>query len=266
MARLNKERRVLNRLTSGFQKLRRNKTVAPSTVKASVMPDAPFFAVGDIHACYAPLRTLMSELNAAAEGEETLVFIGDYIDRGGNAELVLSWLFELTQIHPDKVICLMGNHERMMLDFIDDPAGPGARWLRNGGLDTLASYGIALHQRQADADVAIEVANALEAALPAGLQDWLRALPLRWSSGNVHCVHAGMSPTRAPDDQSEDVLLWGHPKFLTTPRDDGQFVVHGHTVVPRAGVTGSRISIDTGVYHTGRLSAVRVAPGACRFL
>lgn len=256
---------MLNRLTSLIQNWRTGSSPAPSYVKVPVMPDAPFFAVGDIHGCFAPLNALMARLDEVAVGAETIVFVGDYIDRGAQSRQVLEFLFRANKEHPDKVVCLMGNHERMMLDFIDDPAGRGALWLQNGGLDTLASFGITLRQRDTDTDVAVEIANALEAALPPGMQDWLRALPLRWSSGNVHCVHAALSPARAPDDQREEVLLWGHPNFMTVPRDDGQFVVYGHTIVPQAGVTGSRIAIDTGAYRTGRLSAVWVETGACHF-
>ncbi len=257
---------MLNRLTSRIRNWRKDRSTPSSYVKVPVMPDAPFFAVGDIHGCFAPLSALMARLDAMAKGPETIVFVGDYIDRGAHSRPVLEFLFRANKEHPNKVVCLMGNHERMMLDFIDDPAGRGAIWLQNGGLDTLASFGITLRQRDTDTDTAIEIANALEAALPAGMQNWLRALPLRWSSGNVHCVHAALSPARAPDDQREEVLLWGHPNFMTVPRDDGQFVVFGHTIVPQAGVTGSRIAIDTGVYRTGRLSAVRVETGACHFL
>lgn len=256
---------MFNRLTSRLEKWLKGEDVEPSYAEVPVMPDAPFVAIGDIHGCYEPLRKLITRLDAVTEGDETAVFVGDYVDRGPRSREVLSWLLEMNQTYPEKVICLMGNHERMLLDFLDDPVGRAARWFRNGGFDTLDSFGVVLRDRTVDPDVALEIAHALEAAMPEGMLDWLRCLPLRWSSGNVHCVHAALSPRRAPDDQPDKVLLWGHHDFMNTPRDDGQFVVHGHTIVSQAGVTGSRISIDTGCYRTGRLSAVRVEPGACVF-
>ncbi len=256
----------MNRIKSLMQRWRNAQPTSPAYVEVDVMPDAPFFAVGDIHGCFDRLRNLMPRLDEVADGTETIVFIGDYVDRGPKSRQVLEWLYEMAHAYPGKVICLMGNHERMMLDFIDDPAGRGALWLGNGGLDTLASFGVMLRQRDGDSDAAVEVANALEAAMPEGLQDWLRALPLRWSSGNVHCVHAALSPARDIDDQRDDVLLWGHPNFMATPRSDGQFVIHGHTIVDQANVTAGRIAIDTGAYKTGRLTAVRVEPGACQFI
>jgi len=68
------------------------------------------------------------------------VFVGDYVDRGENSADVLRTLFALKDDR--KVVCLIGNHEDMMLGFIDDPEKKGARWLRYGGLQTLASFGI----------------------------------------------------------------------------------------------------------------------------
>ncbi|MBM2294559.1 serine/threonine protein phosphatase [Sulfitobacter pseudonitzschiae] len=229
-------------------------------------PEAPFFAVGDIHGCKSILKNLMRRIDEVADGSENIVFLGDYIDRGLESQQVLIWLFELTQAFPDRVICLMGNHERMMLDFIDDPAGRGGYWLRHGGMDTLASFGVEWFSCKLDAIKSIEIANNLEAAMPEGMQDWLRSLPLKWVSGNMHCVHAAMSPLRPVEEQRDEVLLWGHPDFLTTQRNDENFVLHGHTIVKHATITGCRIPVDTGAYKTGRLSAVRVSDGECSFI
>ncbi|WPZ23576.1 metallophosphoesterase family protein (plasmid) [Sulfitobacter faviae] len=229
-------------------------------------PEAPFFAVGDIHGCAGLLEDLLEKLRAVATGEEVCVFLGDYIDRGPDGRGVLTRLFDLCQSYPEKVVCLMGNHERMMLDFIDDPAGAGLEWLRFGGLETLRSFGLSADKRGLDSAGSIELANALEAALPSGMQEWLRSLPLQWSSGNMHCVHAAMSPKRHPRAQREQALLWGHPKFFSEPREDGVFVVHGHTIVENASISASRVSLDTGAYKTGRMTAARISTGGCIFL
>lgn len=229
-------------------------------------PERPFVAIGDIHGCKVLLDKLLTEIGKSTPDDQDLIFLGDYIDRGPQSREVLAQIYELTQSEPEKVTCLMGNHERMMLDFIDDPAGEGLNWLRHGGLDTLASFGISSQGHALDSEACVELADQLEKALPDGLQAWLRGLPLQWSTGNVHCVHAAMSPRRAPNDQRSDVLLWGHPDFLTRPREDENFIVHGHTIVKRAGIYGSRISTDTGAYRTGRLSAVHVLPGGCPVL
>ncbi|MFG6637682.1 metallophosphoesterase family protein [Sulfitobacter sp. 1A12126] len=229
-------------------------------------PETPFFAVGDIHGCAELLDVLLAKIEAVATGEEVCVFLGDYIDRGPDGRGVLTRLFDLSRQYPDKVVCLMGNHERMMLDFIDDPAGAGSEWLRFGGLETLQSFGISVNKRRLDSAGSIELANELEAALPPGMQEWLRSLPLQWSSGNMYCVHAAMSPKRHPNAQREEALLWGHPKFFSEPRDDGVFIVHGHTIVENAGISASRVPLDTGAYKTGRMTAARISKGSCIFL
>lgn len=160
----------------------------------------------------------------------------------------------------------MGNHEEMMLDFIDDPAVRGNRWLTFGGDDTLKSYGIKVPVKKANIEDLTEASMALERAMPKGLQAWLRALPLTFQSGNVACVHAAMDPGTSPDKQSDRVLLWGHRDFMSEGRDDDLWVAHGHTIVKSASCQNSRIALDTGAFQTGRLSVAAVSDGQCTFL
>ena len=61
--------------------------------------------------------------------EPRLVFVGDLIDRGPHSAGVLRRLLNLCQAEPDRITCLMGNHERMMLDFLDAPAARARCWL-----------------------------------------------------------------------------------------------------------------------------------------
>src|SRR6056297_3043779 len=95
---------------------------------------------------------------------------------------------------------------------------------------------------------------------------WLRARPLSWRSGNVWALHAGADPHQPLDSQGDEVLLWGHPAFRRSPRRDGQWVVHGHTIVEHPHTAEGRIAVDTGAYATGRLSAALIECGAVRFL
>lgn len=255
---------MLPRILSQLDPRRRS---APANVtSARIRPEAAFFAIGDIHGCTAHLNQLFGLLDEVAYGNETCVFLGDYIDRGPQSREVLLQLYELSQSRPDRVICLMGNHERMLLNFIDDPAGTGLGWLRNGGVATLNSLGVEVPEDAIHSGATVDLARQLEDALPKGLQEWLRVLPKHWSTGNMHCVHAAMSPNRPPEDQRGAVLLWGHPDFLSKPRTDGNIIVHGHTVVRRANLTGDRIALDTGAYLTGRLTAAHIMPGECRFI
>jgi len=69
--------------------------------------------------------------------------------------------------------------------------------------------------------------------MPEGLEPWLRYLPLQWSSGNLHCVHAALDPAHTIKQQLSEVMLWGCDSFMNTPHNDGNWFVHGHTVVDR---------------------------------
>lgn len=248
----------------------RRKKREPAPYDAPLAPDGSFYAVGDIHGRADLLAQLLRLIDADAldtgEAAPRLVFLGDYIDRGEKSAEVLDWLFELDREFPDAVVCLRGNHEDMLLGFIEDPVGVGPYWLRNGGLQTLASYRIGGLTERSDAESFVEASAALEAALPAGMADWLRTLPTLWQDGNVCCVHGGMDPELGPDEQRTRSLLWGHPDFFRVPRRDGLWVVHGHTVVDTAHADAGRIAVDTGAYHSGRLSAVLIAPGTMRVL
>ncbi len=260
-------RTVLHRMKSLFS----TGPSRPPVFDAPIAPDTLFYAVGDIHGRVDLLEPLLEKIDAdqAVHGAGTpppLVFLGDYVDRGDHSAQVLEKLFALARDFPDQVVCLMGNHERMMLEFLDDPAGRGTRWLRNGGLQTLASYRIGGLGERAGGEELMEACEALEQALPKGMEAWMRALPLRWQSGNICCVHAAMDPHLAPEDQARRTLLWGHPDFFTQAREDGVWAVHGHTIVANPERAGGRIAIDTGAYYSGRLTAAAISAGECRFL
>jgi serine/threonine protein phosphatase 1 len=234
---------------------------------APISPDTAFVAVGDIHGCADLLDRLIERLELE-DRDKTWVFLGDFVDRGPATAKVLERLRALQTERRGKVICLKGNHERMMEDFLDDPLGRGARWLAFGGLETLASFGLDAETAKPPptGDAALELAEAFEQVIPDGVATWLRDLPLSWRSGNMACVHAAMDPEVAFEKQRERDLLWGHGAFMRVPRDDGLWVVHGHTVVKSPEMTGGRIAVDTGAYKTGQLSAARVSDGLCEFI
>lgn len=238
-----------------------------------IAPEDTLLVVGDIHGSFDLLQSavraaedFVTEHGGGDPVTPKLVFVGDYIDRGESSAEVLEWVYNLHRAMPEHVICLMGNHERMLLEFLDDPAGRGERWLRNGGLQTLASYKIANVRPNLDLEELTAVSAELETALPAGMIDWLRSLPRLFQSGNVCIVHAAMDPHLSVEQQSPQVLIWGHSDFLFSPRDDDLWVVHGHTIFKEPTIAKSRISIDTGAYHTGKLTIAALAPGFCDFI
>ena len=226
-------------------------------------PDGPVFVIGDIHGCHTQLDTLLGQM-AAHDPEATQVFVGDYVDRGEDSAAVLRCLF--ARKDDPKVVCLIGNHEDMMLGFIDAPAQKGQRWLRYGGLQTLASFGIGGVTSSSEGEALVTASAALKAAMGDEMLEWLRSLPALWASGNLTVVHAGADPVTPLALQSAKTFMWGHPDFDRVLRTDDTWVAHGHTVVEQANTDGGKIAVDTGAYATGQLTAAYVTSGGVTFL
>lgn len=229
-------------------------------------PEHPTYIVGDIHGRADLLELLLGLIDAHIGGTGTsdphLVFVGDYVDHGADSAETLARLRELTRDFPMSVTCLMGNHERMLLDFLADPVTRGPRWLREGGAATLLSFRVDPDPLLASgsAEGFRDAARRLDDAMPEGLRDWIAALPLSWRSGNLWAVHAGADPAHPLDAQSARVLLWGHPEFEAVPRADGSWVAHGHTELSRPVFADGRIGLDTGAWRSGRLTACAIRP------
>ena len=217
-------------------------------------PDEPLFILPDLHGALPLLQAALS-LKSQKFADHRLVVLGDMIDRGMESAAVLRCLMAL----PDAT-CLLGNHEAMLLDVLEDPLRHGPDWLRFGGQETLLSFGWQGLPRGRDA--LQEMAQMLRAQMGEAMIEWLRTRPLYCQSGNVVMVHAALDPRRGLHAQSRQSMLWGHPDFGRIARQDGLFVVHGHTIVREARVEGGRLSLDTGAYATGDLSFSVIDSGA----
>ncbi len=237
------------------------------------MPGRAVYVVGDLHGRADLLEQILEEIDRDIGETKAqnphLVFVGDYVDFGPDSAGVLDRLADLTTELPQNVTCLMGDHERMLLDFLADPVIRGPRWLRSGARPTLISYGLPAAElpKAPGPDTLIELAALLKSNLTEERHAWLQALPLSWSSGNLWVVHAGADPHHAMTDQSARTLLWGHPEFDIGPRPDGVWVAHGHQPVEEPALRDGRIAIDTEAWTTGRLTACALRPdGNHRFL
>ena len=227
----------------------------PTTHIDPICPDEPFLAIGDIHGRFDLLQRFPENRLGAQ-----IVFLGDVIDRGDHSADVLKVLFAVPGL-----ICLMGNHEEMMLDFIAQPQAHGGRWLRYGGLQTLDSFGVSGISETSTGGELERARDALVDAMGRDLLDWVSNLPKCWTSGNVAFVHAAADPALPIDAQSNRTLLWGHKDFGTVPRKDGMWVVHGHTITDTPELKSGIVSIDTGAYATGNLTAATITSGDVSF-
>ncbi|MFK7876957.1 MAG: metallophosphoesterase [Paracoccaceae bacterium] len=224
----------------------------------------PCAVIGDIHGRLDLLNKMLKHLDHHISPSDHVILLGDYIDRGTESAAVLKDLYG--RRNDGKFVTLMGNHEAMMMAFLQQPVAHGARWLRYGGLQTLASFEIAVTRSAPDDAELTRIAEQLKEALGADMIDWLTQLPKVWQTGNVAVVHAGADPDRPVATQPDQILLWGHDAFGKRARSDGIWVVHGHTIVDAPMSKNGVISLDTGAYATNRLSAAILSPGSCQFV
>jgi serine/threonine protein phosphatase 1 len=206
------------------------------------------FAIGDIHGCPDELAVLLHKI-APREGD-TVVFIGDYVDRGPSARDVVEQLLEF-EPGPAEMVFLKGNHEDMMLSFLGMQGHYGDSFLFNGGAATLDSYGVT----EGNLEHALEF-------LPERHVKFLAALATSYLRPPYLFVHGGVVPTRQFDEQSTEDLLWIRQEFIFNPHVLDATVVFGHT--PMRGVLLDlpyKIGIDTGLVYGGSLSCVEFTEG-----
>lgn len=224
---------------------------------------AVVYAIGDVHGCLAQLRLLHRKILADAagiDGTKLIVLLGDYVDRGVDSAGVLDFLMSGAPAGFSQ-ICLVGNHEVMMLDHIAEPRSAD-RWLSLGGVETLISYGV---DPSSYMTASVKDRTAiLQSHIPSQHQEFLRSLPVMVSLPGLVLVHAGLRAGVPLKDQDEDDLLWIREQTDARPAEDvvgDPLVVHGHTPGPEPTFSKKSINIDTGAFATGILTAVRLRDG-----
>jgi len=227
-------------------------------VPATLAPDRRVYAIGDIHGRRDLLDALLDQVRAddAARGKDgidtSVVLLGDLIDRGPESAGVVRRA--MAGIDWGTLIVLKGNHEAAMIDGLDTDRDMLRLWLEQGGDAALASWGVDEDViRDAPLDALVTAAHA---AIPAAELAWLAARPLSYRCGDYYFVHAGIRPGVPLDEQTPRDAMWIRDSFLTSTRDHGVMVVHGHTRTIDVEQPGNRIGIDTGAYATGRLTAL----------
>ncbi|MGD8256843.1 MAG: metallophosphoesterase family protein [Desulfobacterales bacterium] len=199
------------------------------------------FAIGDIHGCLAKLRALIGKIPIDFT-RDTLLFIGDYIDRGPHSVEVVDYLINFKKRHP-RVIFLKGNHEDMLEKYLNGT--DRFTYLLNGGQRTLDSY---LNQStKSDAF-----------PIPAHHKDFYRSLKLYYETDKYIFVHAGMRPKVQLEFQENEDLLWIRDKFIYTKYNFGKRVIFGHTPLSKPLVESNKIGIDTGAVYGNVLTCVRL--------
>jgi serine/threonine protein phosphatase 1 len=229
----------------------------------AIPPGQVVYAIGDIHGRVDLLDRLVEviwrdaetlEINAASKPE--LILLGDYIDRGPSSKQVINYILALCETQKFKVVPLMGNHERTMLDFLADPQ-IGPTWLEHGGGPTLNAYGVAPPRGKAEGEWS-KAAAALSDNMPERHLAFFKGLHRYHEVGDYVFVHAGIRPGVPIDAQTDADLLWIRDEFLRSRAWLGKMVVHGHTPTVTPAFKSNRIGLDTGAYATNLLTALRL--------
>ena len=195
--------------------------------------------IGDIHGFITPLNLLLDHLKP--DLEDTLVTLGDYIDRGPQSKDVLLKLIQLKTLTNLKM--LIGNHDLMFLESIHFKRF-NTDWLLYGGLQTLESFGV-------------DLANPDFELFDAEIVDFLKSECSRYWEDEKHIfVHAGVDPLIPLDQQSDKLLFWDKLDPNFSGHQSGKKVVCGHTR-QTSGIPlnlGHLLCLDTNVYGGGWLT------------
>ncbi|MGE4312664.1 MAG: metallophosphoesterase [Pseudobdellovibrionaceae bacterium] len=222
------------------------------------------YAIGDLHGHLSALQKMHLAIdNDMAKREEmptTIIYLGDYIDRGPESKALVERLAML-QAQDDGInrVFLRGNHENAFLGFLRDPMRYGLAWLKYGGIETSLSYGAKIPEGGIFTPSDMEkLAAELIEKVPEHHILFMRDLLYRYELGNYLFVHAGVRPGVPLHEQDRFDLVTIREPFLSSPHDHGYRVVHGHTITPAPVVLPNRIGLDTGFYDQGVLTALRL--------
>lgn len=199
-------------------------------------------AFGDIHGCRPALESVLARIEPQAS--DTLIFLGDVIDRGPDSRGVIDQLISLK--NRCQMVPLLGNHEEMMLRARASQGEVRNFWLRWGGAQTLASYGGTFD------------------GVPNEHWDFLHSCHLCWQTDRFAFAHANYLPNEPWDDQPTEQLLWESLKrYRPGPHVSGKKVIVGHTPQNSGEILdlGHLVCIDTYCYGGRWLTAYECNTG-----
>jgi serine/threonine protein phosphatase 1 len=234
-------------------------------------------AIGDIHGNVRALDDLLEKVLPVLSAEDTLVFLGDYIDRGPNVRECVDRIIELKSTSPFSVVTLLGNHEDWMLKSYRDHTAHS--WIVGmESFDTIASYsptaadvlrreiereGISLILAKSELSYSV-----FFDALPPSHLLFFESLQYYHRKNGILCVHGGLDTTVGTlEAQQPDAFIWGCEDFPGSYSGEDRVVYghHGNAVLDSAGwphpnlKTNGTCGIDT-ISH-GVLTAIRFPSG-----
>ncbi|MEJ7594953.1 MAG: metallophosphoesterase [Planctomycetaceae bacterium] len=184
-------------------------------------------AIGDIHGCDVALATLLDGIGVTTE--DTVVVLGDLIDRGPNSRGVIDRLIQLSRTV--KLIGICGNHDEMLLHSLEQ-GSPRLLWIGAGAIATLNSYGGDL------------------SAIPHEHIEFLKSLRDYWQTETHIFVHANVEPDIPMEQQRIAFMRWSKLQGDEIRHCSGKTVICGHTSLASGvpALCDGFICIDTKAY------------------
>lgn len=193
-------------------------------------------AIGDIHGQSKTLEDLLAQIVPEMRPEDTLVFLGDYIDRGPDSRGCVDRILRLKTESPFRVVTLLGNHEQWMLRSLHDPTKHS--WLI--GMDALETV------RNYSEEAASEIAKAIQQygarlftmrlslpydlffnAMPREHIEFFQQLQPYYRESAVLCVHGGTDLEGASEPLDVNTCVWG-PSGFPEEYSGADAVIYGH--------------------------------------
>ncbi|KAA0546981.1 serine/threonine protein phosphatase [Bacillus sp. BGMRC 2118] len=194
-----------------------------------------YLIIGDVHGCYYTFKNMLDK--HWRQGDETLIQLGDIIDRGKNSPQMVEYARELQDNFLEKVSFLKGNHEFEMIEHFTK--GPNKNWLRQCGEVTLKQYEVSNNKCESDVN-------------------WMKDLPLFWETEYLFVSHAGIAKaTNDPFNEDDEYsVIWNRSPL----KNLGKLQIIGHTPCEKPTYTDKSNSwnIDTAAAYEGYLTGVRI--------
>lgn len=169
------------------------------------------YVIPDIHGQIHQLELILSRILPLRKTDgvkDTIVFLGDYIDRDSKAPLVVDKIIELKKTYGEQVVTLMGNHELMLMEGVAPYPNSNKYlfWMKYGGVDTLSGY---LERAGQPMDNPYELLRArAKDFIPKEHMDFFKSLDYSYETDDFIFVHGGCDPLKPLSEQERESFCW----------------------------------------------------------
>lgn len=219
----------------------------------------PYIVIPDTHGHLREVELMVQKLRRGGYlNDHSLVFLGDYFDRGPDAKGLIDYIISL------KAIAIAGNHDYVLRQVIFN----GSRhwieaWAKHYESLTLNSYRVRRPMRERDW---VTAATLLREKMPVEHRRFLARLPLFFESEDSIMIHAGLNmkpwPVQRQELLEDDIrVVWGPDQVfsrklsLATDHPAPKRLITGHAARLEPLITPRRVALDLGVDMGGPLAA-----------